>query len=97
MKNINFSKLIVGWLLVNGTIWTYLSYLLAYLGRTEIAETLSKTVVVEILGVIIVYSLKATVENLSKNNNWPDKKTERTPDIMTDNIEEKKIGFLRDC
>ena len=75
MKNINFSKLIVGWLLINGTIWTYLSYVLAYLGKSAIAETLSKTVVVEILGVMIVYSLKAGVENLSKNNDWPDKKT----------------------
>ena len=54
MKKLNFSKLIVGWLLLNGTIWIYLSYILAYLGRIEIAETLSKTVVVEILGVIII-------------------------------------------
>lgn len=80
----NFTKLIVAWLLFNGTFWIYLSYLLAYLGRTEIAETLSKTVVVEILGVIIVYSLKAGVENLSKNNNWPDKKTDDATTIIRD-------------
>ena len=76
MKNFNFSKLIVGWLLLNGTIWIYLSYILAYLGKIAIAETLSKTVVVEILGVMAVYSLKAGVENISRNNNWPDKKTD---------------------
>lgn len=68
-----FSKLIVAFLLFNGTIWIYASYYLAYIGRTQIAETLSKTVVAEILGVIIVYATKALVENLSKNNNWPDK------------------------
>jgi len=68
-----FSKLLVAWLLLNGTIWIYLSYALAYLGRGQIAETLSKTVVVEVLGVVLVYSLKALFENLSKNNTWPDK------------------------
>lgn len=72
-----FSKIIVAWLLFNGTIWIYLSYALAYLGRIEIAETLSKTVVVEILGVMLVYSLKAGVENLSKANQWPDKSDKR--------------------
>lgn len=69
-----FSKLIVGWLIINGTAWTWCSYYLAYLGKEEIAEALSKAVVVEILGVITVYSLKALFENLSKNNSWPDKK-----------------------
>lgn len=68
-----FSKITVAWLLLNGTIWIYLSYILAYLGRVEIAETLSKTVVVEILGVMAMYALKALFENLSKNNDWPDK------------------------
>ena len=74
MGKLEFSKIIVAWLLVNGTIWIYLSYALAYLGKTDIAETLSKTVVVEILGVMAVYALKALLENLSKNNSWPDKK-----------------------
>ena len=69
-----FSKFIVTLLLINGIIWTYLSYYLAYLGRDQIAETLSTTVLVQVLGVVIVYSAKALFENLSKNNNWPDKK-----------------------
>jgi hypothetical protein len=68
----SFSKLIVAWLLFNGTGWTWCSYLLAYSGRAEIAEALSKTVVAEVLGVVLVYSLKALFENLSKNNRWPD-------------------------
>lgn len=71
--NMTFSKWIVTLLLLNGMIWTYISYYLAYLGKSGIAETLSKTVVLEILGVVLVYSLKALAENLSKNNQWPDK------------------------
>jgi len=74
-KNPTFSKLLVGWLVLNGTAWTWCSYFLAYIGREEIAEALSKTVVAEILGVIAVYSLKALFENISKNNSWPDKST----------------------
>jgi hypothetical protein len=65
------------WLLINGTIWIYLSYLLAYVGKEEIAETLSKTVVIEILGITIIYAVKSLCENLSKNNNWPDKYYEK--------------------
>ncbi len=79
-----FSKLIVAWLLLNGTVWIYLSYALAYLGRGQIAETLSKTVVVEVLGVIVVYSVKALAENLSKNNTWPDKPPKEASEIDRD-------------
>ena len=67
------TKAIVNFLLANGVIWVYLSYLLAYLGREEIAETLSKAVVTEIIGVFMIAAGKATVENLSKHNAWPDK------------------------
>lgn len=83
-----FSKLIVAWLLFNSTIWIYISYLLAFLGREDIAEVLSKTVVVEILGVMLVYALKSLFENISKNNQWPDKPK---------NIEIDNEKINRDC
>ena len=64
--------------MIQSTIWIYLSYYLALLGMNEIAENLSKTIVVEIIGVIAVYSCKSLFENLSKNNNWPDKPKDNT-------------------
>lgn len=74
MKNIKeFTKLIVAWLMLHSTIWIYLSYGLAALGREQIAETLSKTIVVEIIGVMALSAAKSLFENLSKHNNWPDK------------------------
>ena len=73
MKKLDFSKIVVIFLIINSSIWIYLSYYLALLGMNEIAENLSKTIVVEIIGVIAVYSCKSLLENLSKNNNWPDK------------------------
>ena len=39
----------------------------------QIAESLSQVALAEILGVVLAYALKSLVENLSKNNNWPDK------------------------
>ena len=40
---------------------------------TQIAEGLSQVAVTEIIGVVLAYCIKSVVENLSKNNHWPDK------------------------
>lgn len=69
----NTSKLIVWACLVNGFAWVWCSYLLAYLGRAEIAESLSTVALTEIIAVVLTYSIKALLENLSKNNKWPDR------------------------
>lgn len=66
-------KAVVWFCLCNGCAWVWCSYLLAYLGREEIAESLSQTAVAEIIGVVLAYALKSLCENLSKNNQWPDK------------------------
>lgn len=64
----------VVWLcLVNGICWVWCSYALAAIGREQIAETLSQVAITEIIGVVLVYAIKAGIENLSKHNSWPDK------------------------
>lgn len=67
------SKKVVWVCLVNGFAWVWCSYALAYLDKPQIAESLSQVAVTEIIGVVLAYCLKAAVENLSKNNLWPDK------------------------
>lgn len=67
------TKRIVWLCLLNGIAWVWCSYGLAWLGRTEIAESLSKVAITEIIGVVLVYAAKSLVENISKNNKWPDK------------------------
>ena len=37
------------------------------------AERLSQVALTEIVAVVLAYAIKSVVENLSKNNNWPDK------------------------
>ena len=68
-----FSKRIVYLLMINSAIWVYLSYLLAFLGREQIAENLSEKIVIQIIGVTLIYCVKSLFENLSKHNSWPDK------------------------
>ena len=67
------SKRIVWFCLINGIAWVWCSYLLAYLGRAEIAESLSTVALTEIIAVVLTYSIKSLLENLSKNNKWPDR------------------------
>ena len=53
---------------INGAIWVYMSYLLAWTGRENIAEALSQTVCTVILGQIGFYLVTKTVENIFRYN-----------------------------
>ncbi len=66
-------KKIVGVCLANGILWIWCSYILAWMDKAQIAESLSSVAVTEIIGVVLAYAIKSAVENLSKNNRWPDK------------------------
>ena len=68
-----FSKKLVWLFALNSVIWVYLSYILAFLGKEQIAENLSEKVIIQIIGVTLIYCLKSLFENLSKHNTWPDK------------------------
>lgn len=57
-----FTKEWVSRLMYIAVLDIQLSYILAFCGREQIAETLSITVVTEIIGVFLVYALKAFLE-----------------------------------
>lgn len=71
------TKRVIWVCLMNGIAWVWCSYILAYMDKVQIAESLSQVAVTEIIGVVLAYCIKSAVENLSKNNCWPDK--EGTP------------------
>lgn len=80
MKKTTTKRLV--WLcLINGVAWVWMSYILAYLGRADIAESLSKVAITEIIGVVLIYCLKSLFENISQHKAWPDKPGE---EINTD-------------
>lgn len=72
-KRAETMKKVIWVCLGNGFAWVWCSYVLAYLDRPQIAESLSQVAVTEIIGVVLAYAIKSAVENLSKNNHWPDK------------------------
>lgn len=72
-KKMETMKRVIWVCLAMGFAWVWCSYILAYLDKPQIAETLSQVAVTEIIGVVLAYAIKSAVENLSKNNCWPDK------------------------
>lgn len=72
-KRMETMKAVVWFCLCNGCGWVWSSYILAYYGREQIAESLSKVALTEIVVVVFTYAGKAIVEQLSKHNKWPDK------------------------
>lgn len=76
-------KVVVWACVLNGFAWVWCSYILAALDKPQIAEELSKVALVEIIAPVAVYAFKSVVENLSKNNHWPDRRpadTDPEPD-----------------
>lgn len=53
-----FTKTLTFWIIFIALFDVQLSYLLAYLGRSEIAESLSSQMVITILGVSFTYMLR---------------------------------------
>jgi hypothetical protein len=66
---LTFTKVWVSRLLWFGCGWVSLSYLLAFLGKEQIAETLSERVVVVIVATILGYMLKAFFETFPEEHN----------------------------
>ncbi len=62
-----YTKLAVTAILINALAWVWCSYVLAYLGRYEIAESLSGKAIDTILGTFITYAAKSLFENVNKN------------------------------
>lgn len=88
-------KMVVWVCLANGFAWVWCSYVLAFLDKMQIAESLSQVAVTEIIGVVLAYAIKSAVENLSKNNNWPDKPVYRsggTVDTSSDTTSDGSAG-----
>lgn len=72
MKNIydnlqTFTKRAVALILVTSLVDIQLSYILAFLGKEEIAESLSSTIANVIIGVMVGYFCKALFESYFEN------------------------------
>lgn len=68
-KKLCTTKKILWICLINGILWVWCSYALAFLGMlnenytgASIAESLSSAAITEIIGVVLVYSMKSLFE-----------------------------------
>lgn len=62
------SKQLIWFFAINGVLWIWCSYILAFIGKEQIAESLSSTVCQVIIGTCVAYLVTSTVENVSKYN-----------------------------
>ena len=69
MTKMTFSKIWVNRLLWVALFDIQLPFLLAFLGREQIAETLAITIVGEIIGIMIPYFTKSFFETKEEENN----------------------------
>lgn len=85
-------KMVVWVCLANGFAWVWCSYILAFLDKMQIAESLSQVAVTEIIGVVLAYAIKSAIENLSKNNHWPDKPVYRSDSTAGTTTDDSSTG-----
>lgn len=69
MNMVSTSKQLLWVLITNAILWIWCSYILAFMGRDQIAEALSTNVCSVILGQIAAYFISKTIENVFKFNN----------------------------
>lgn len=62
-----YSKRMLSFIVINSVGMMWMSYVLAFCDKPEIAEALSKTIASAIIAVVIVYFAKSTLENISKH------------------------------
>ena len=65
-----FMKVVTFMIVFHGLTMVTLSYILAFMDKIQIAESLSQTVVTEIIAPFTVYGITKTIENVSKYNKW---------------------------
>lgn len=68
-KKTTYTKRAMTWILIVSLIDLQLPFVLALLGREQIAETLGGIIVTEIIGVFLVYCLKSFFETREADKN----------------------------
>jgi len=82
-RDVEYSKRLLNQIVGNSLLMMWASYILAFLGMTQIAETLSSTIASTIIAVVVGYLTKSTIENISKYTGVFDKKdahSEQSPE-----------------
>lgn len=79
-----FTKVAVTAILVTSLVDLQLSYILAFMGKEQIAETLSATIVEMVVGVMLGYFLKALFETFFEEREKRLNKQNKSDEIETE-------------
>ena len=63
-----FFKVLISAVVLHGIVCVSMSYVLAWLDRVQVVESVSQTIVTEIIAPVIVYGLTKTIENIFSKN-----------------------------
>lgn len=64
------SKCLIWFYSINAAFWIWCSYILAWFGRVDIAESLSSNICTTCIGTLGIYLITKTVENVFRYNNF---------------------------
>lgn len=94
-----YSKRLLSRIINNSILMMWGTYILAWFGKTDIAETLSKTIAASIIAVVVGYLAKSVIENISKHTDTFGKNIDSIqPDIRFDNTDDAQfVNGNRDC
>lgn len=67
-KTMNFIKIITLVVVIHGLLCITTSYILAWLGKADVLETLSGILASEIVAPIVTYGVTKTIENIFEKN-----------------------------
>lgn len=106
MKKIQHSKLMFNILLLNGILWVWACFVLAYFDKPQIAERLAITSVTTILGSFITLCTKSyketkqeKIQNLNEQMYYDSRKQSDLTDELFQSFEdaaEEKISLIND-
>lgn len=95
-KDKEYSKRLLTKIINHSMLMMWGTYVLAWFGKVEIAETLSKTIATSIIAVVVGYLAKSVIENISKNTTAFGENV--TPPVIPEETEaEDTVNENRDC
>ena len=92
-----YSKRLLSRIVNSSILMMWGTYVLAWYGKIEIAETLSKTIAASIIAVVVGYLAKSVIENISKHTDTFGRNTYTIDEPVVPYVDDTGINMNRDC
>lgn len=92
-----YSKKLLSRIVNSSILMMWGTYVLAWYGKEEIAETLSKTIAASIIAVVVGYLAKSVIENISKHTDTFGRNTHTIDEPVIPYVDNTDVNMNRDC